>query len=278
MIVGVRAHDIGKMSIEELAENVSEKGFTCIQLALGKAIANMDSGLGKLNPGMATYIRDTLKNKGINVAVMGCYINPIHPDLEERRKHLERFKEHIRFARDFGCSIVGTETGSMNADFSYNPATHTDEALNILIESVKELVAEAEKFGVFVCIEGVTKHSMSTPEKMKRVIDAVDSNNLQIIFDPVNLLSEENYMEQDAIIKKSIELFGDKILILHAKDFVIEDGKMKTVPAGKGLLNYELVIKELKARKPYIQALLENATEETFVESKKFIEDICARV
>ncbi len=43
----------------------------------------------------------------------------IHPDCHVRRKELERFKEHIRFARDFGCSIVGTETGNVNPDIVY---------------------------------------------------------------------------------------------------------------------------------------------------------------
>lgn len=278
MIIGVRAHDFGKQNIEDLAKKIGNKGFPCIQLALGKAVAGIDSSLGKLNPGMANYIRETLYKENIHVAVMGCYINPIHPDPIERRKSLERFKEHIRYARDFGCSIVGTETGSMNADFSYNPATHSEEALQILIESVKELVEEAEKFGVLVCIEGVTSHSVSTPQKMKRVLDTIQSNNLQVIFDPVNFLSIENYQNQDEIIKESFELFGDRIVILHAKDFIIEDGKMVTVETGKGLLNYELLIKLTKVQKPYIQVLLENATEDTAQASKKYIEDIYARV
>lgn len=274
MLVGVRGHDVGKLTAKELAKEIGEMGFPSMQLALGKALTDFDAGLGKLSPGMANYVRDTFKNQGVNIAVLGCYINPIHPILEERRKSLERFKEHIRFARDFGCSIVGTETGSMNADFSYNPLTHEDKALEMLIESVSELVSEAEKFGIIVGIEGVATHTVSTPEKMKIVLDRINSNNLQVIFDPVNLLSIDNYLEQDNIIKKSFELFGDRIVILHAKDFIIEDGKMITVPAGKGLLNYKLVIDLIKEYKPFVQILLENATEDTFIYCKNFIEDL----
>ena len=41
---------------------------------------------------------------------------------------------------------------------------------------------------------------------------------------------------------------GDKIEILHAKDFVAQAGTKKVVSAGKGMLNYDLVIKLLKSR------------------------------
>ena len=88
-----------------------------------------------------------------------------------------------------------------------------------------------------VGIEGVTSLVISTPERMKQMIDKIDSNNLQVIFDPINLLNIENYKNQDRVIKDSFNLFGDKIVIIHAKDFTIEDGKLVQVAPGKGILN-----------------------------------------
>ena len=155
------------------------------------------------------------------------------------QRQLEHVKEHLRFARDFGCSIVGTETGTVTPDFSYHPDTHSAKGFKLILKSVAELVGEAEKFGVFVGIEGVTKHSVSTPEKMARVIETIKSNNLQVILDPCNFISEDNYERQEEIIKQSFDLFGDRIQILHAKDFIIENRKKKIVLIGEGLLNYE---------------------------------------
>lgn len=34
MKIGVRAHDYGKMKIEELAQTLHERGYNCAQLAL----------------------------------------------------------------------------------------------------------------------------------------------------------------------------------------------------------------------------------------------------
>lgn len=277
MILGVRAHDYGKTSVEELAKRIAANGFTSVQLPLSKAIANIDTGLGRLNPGMASYIREVFTAHNLKIAVLGCYIPLVHSDPKIRRQGLERFKEHLRYARDFDCSIVGTEAGSVNPGDSSSP-NHTEEAFHTLVESVTELVAEAEKFGVMVGIEGVAKETLSTPEKIRQLIDIVKSNNLQVIFDPSNLISEDNYQSQDEIYLKSFDLFGDRIVIIHAKDFLIEKGKKQLVQVGKGILNYELLLKLIKTRKPYINVFLEGASPDTAVESGDFLKALYERV
>lgn len=278
MRIGVRAHDFGKGTAEELAKKIEEKNASCIQLALAKAISGLNTAPGTLNPGLAHYLRETFGRHQIQIAVLGCYINPIHPDPVARRKALERFKEHLRFARDFGCSIVGTETGTLTADFSYHPDTHSAKGFQSILESVTELVAEAEKFGVFVGIEGVTKHSVSTPEKMGQVLKTIKSSNLQVIFDPCNFLSEENYERQDEIIKQSFDLFGDRIQILHAKDFLIENGKKKIVPIGEGLLHYELLLSLIKKHKPHLEILLEAVKPENVERIQRYLVGIYEKV
>lgn len=260
MRIGVRCHDVVHSNLEELSEKVGEKNLKGVQLALKKIKTSFDMNKAHITPGMAKTFRDVFWKNGISISVLGCYINLAHPDDSELNKLLVYFKEHIRFARDFGCSIVGTETGALNKEYIYTPENNTEEAFQRTLSSIKILVEEAERFGVIVGIEPVTKHVINTPERMRRVLDNVMSNNLQVILDPVNLLDENNYKRQDEIIKKVFELFEDRIVIIHAKDFVIEDNKAKVVPIGTGLLNYPLVISLIKERNPYIEVLLENST------------------
>lgn len=277
-MLGGRAHDFGTHTVEVMAKKVSERGYSSIQLALLKAIDGIDTSLGKLSPGMAFYIKDTFAKQNVQIAVLGCYINPIHPDIDERKKHLDRFKEHIRFARDFGCSVVGTETGSLKFDNSYKNENESEEAFETLIESLKELVKEAEKFGVIVGIEGGKNEVLTSPQKMKKALDIIGSNNLQVIYDPVNYISVENYKNQDNMFKEAFELFGDKIVIVHAKDFIIKDGLIKTTAPGKGSLNYELFLKLIKERKPFVNILLDEVEETDMEESMKFIRKAYDRV
>jgi L-ribulose-5-phosphate 3-epimerase len=273
MNLGIRAHDIEASSIEELVGTVSQKGLSSVQLALGKSLKNVNTGLGSLSPGFGRYIGDAFRKKDIQIAVLGCYINMIHPDQTERRKALERFKEHIRFARDFGCNIVGTETGNVHAKMGYSEDNFTEKAFLEVVESVRELVAEAEKFGVMVGIEGGINHPVHSPQLMKKLLNSIHSNNLQVIFDPVNYMTPENYDKQEDVFKQSMELFGDRIVILHAKDFIIENNWIKTVPVGKGLLNYELLFSLLKDKKPYINILMESTQEPYIDESIAFLRE-----
>ena len=113
---------------------------------------------------------------------------------------------------------------------------------------------------------------------MKYVLDKINSNNLQVIFDPVNLLDENNYENQEKIVGKSFKLFGDKIAIIHSKDFVIESGKIKTVYTGKGVFNYKHLIKKLKIEKPNIDILLENAIPEKSLEIVEFLNGLYKEV
>jgi L-ribulose-5-phosphate 3-epimerase len=272
---GVRGHDFGKSSPEELARKIQSNHFTCLQLALTKAISGIDAGPGRLNPGLARHIGAVFAANRIHIAVLGCYVNLTHPDPVERATGLTRFKEHLRFCRDFGCSIVGTETGSLNADYSFHPENHGEAAFQTLLSSLASLVSEAEKFGVMVAIEAVASHVVNTPQRMKRVLDTIASDNLQVIFDPVNLLTAANYLEQDRIIEDSFELFGERIQVLHAKDFHLEAGKLQTAPAGRGHLNYPLLLKRVLAAKPYIYTLLEDTRPEFLATSRDYLTALC---
>jgi sugar phosphate isomerase/epimerase len=271
MRIGVRAHDFGKLPADELAGRIAAKGLSCVQLAVSKAIAGIDLKPGDLNPGVAFHIGQAFHRHGIQIAVLGCYVNPIYPDPEARRVLLGFFKEHLRFARDFGCGLVALETGSINADYSFHPDNHGEPAFQMFLASIASLVEEAEKFGVIVGIEGVTTHVVSTPARMRRVLDTIASNHLQIVFDPVNLLSMENYQEQDRLVNEAFDLYGDRIVAIHAKDFIIENRAFKAVRTGQGHFNYDLLLGLIQKRKPYISILLEEAGEDTAEECVRFL-------
>ena len=151
------------------------KDYRPYQLAINKAIAGLDLNPGDLSPGLAFHIGDAFRSARVQIAVLGCYVNPIHPDPATRAMLLDWFKEHLRHARDFGCGIVALESGSLNADDSSHPGNHGEDAFQQSLASLSELVREAERFGVVVGIEGVASHVISTPVKMRRMFDAIAS-------------------------------------------------------------------------------------------------------
>lgn len=269
MLLGARAHDFGKASPEELAERIAAKGFACVQLAPAKAVAGL--GAGRLSKELARRIGGAFTSRGLEIAVLGCYVNLIHPDPAERARLLELFQEHLRLARDFGAGLVGTETGSVNADYSFHPANHGEDAFRTLLDSVAELAAEADKQGMLMGIEGVAGHTIFSPARMRRLLDMVKSDSLRVIFDPFNLITEKNWENQGAMLEESFGLFGDKIAAVHAKDFVIAGGIKQKVPVGRGRLDYALLFRLLREHKPGIPVLLEDAEPETMLGSAEFL-------
>jgi len=278
MRIGIRGHDIGQYKLDELAEILEGKNIKSIQFVIKKIITEFKITKGSMTPGMAEHIKNILIKHNLNISILGCYINLANPDDKELNELLENFKEHIRFAKYLGCNIVGTETGALNKEYVYTKDNNTEEAFQRSLSSIKILVKEAEKFGIVVGVEGVTKHVMNTPERLKRAIDSVNSNNLQVIFDPINFIDETNYNKQDEIIKKSFQLFGDKIAIIHAKDFVFTSGKVKQVSIGSGQFNYPLLLSLIKERKPYIDIVLEDTVPTDLDASIKYIEELYKKI
>lgn len=272
--LGVRAHDFGKLPAHQLAATVAAHGFTCVQLALAKALDGINTDTGSFSPGMARHVRQAFERHDVAISVLGCYINPIDPDETRRQQQMIRFKEHLRYARDFGCSVVATETGSRNADWSLHPDNASDSTLAELTDQIGELVLEAEKFGVFVCIEGVTRHVVSTPGRMKRVLDSIGSPNLQVLFDPVNLLSLENHQDQQQVMDQAFALFGDKIAVIHAKDYVVAPAELKPALIGEGALQFQTLFHHLRSRKSYIDVLLEETSPATVAVSVRNLKQL----
>ena len=129
---------------------------------------------------------------------------------------------------------------------------------------------------MLVGVEGVAQFVASSPKRIRRMLEAVGSNNLQIVFDPVNLLSVDNWQEADQMIEESFQLFGDRIAVLHAKDFLFEDGGVRSVPLGRGKLNYRLLLGLLRQRKPHINAIMEDTQPATIDASRDYLNSVFA--
>jgi len=265
MNYGMRCHDIcPKADIDTVFNTVRDNGIDQIQLALGKSIAGYDFDYGHYSPGFGRMIRRKLEERNIHVAVLGCYINPTNPDEKERQKAVRKFIEHLKYAKAIGADMVGTETGRYDAAFRVVPYTYTEGCYQLLLKSMREIVSAAEKLGVIVGIEAVHDHTLYCPELMRRFLEDIDSPNVEAILDPVNLISAENYKDQDEVIEKAFRLYGDRISAVHVKDFVMKDGEPGFAHIGEGLFHYEPLLRNLKKDKPYITMLLEESNSQRY--------------
>lgn len=274
MQLGIRLHDIKKAPLEERLQIAREQGFKCGHLALSKVISEYSVADAALTPGFACYLKRLFDETGIDIAVLGCYLNLANPNEESLKKNQARYLAHIRFASLLGCGVVGTETGAVNEGYKYEDANHSDEALQIFIRNLRPVIEYAEKMGIIFAIEPVFKHIVCNPERARKVLDEINSPNLQIIFDPVNLLDISNYQNREQIIHNAIDLLGQDIAVVHIKDFRVEEKGLVSVAAGTGEMDYSEIIRFIKEKKPYIHVTLENTVPENAVTSREYIQKL----
>ncbi len=274
MQLGIRLHDIKKAPLEERLAIANEQGFACGHLALAKVISEYPVNDGALTPGFALYLKKLFAKNELDVAVLGCYLNLANPNEESLAKIKRRYLTNIRFASLLGAGVVGTETGAVNEEYKFEERNHSDEALDIFIQNVRPVVEYAEKMGVILAIEPVAKHIVCNPKRARRVLDEIASPNLQIIFDPVNLLDHSNYQNREEIFAEAIDLLGEDIAMVHIKDFVVKDNELVSVAAGTGEMDYSQIIRFMKEKKPYIHATLENTVPENAVAAREYIQNL----
>lgn len=274
MQLGIRLHDVKKAPLEERLAVAREQGFACAHLALGKVISEYSVADSALTPGFACYLKRIFEKNQLDVAVLGCYLNLANPNEESLKVIKNRYLAHIRLASLMGAGVVGTETGAVNEGYTFEERNHSEEALEIFIENLRPIVEYAEKMGVILAIEPVYKHIVCNPKRARRVLDTIDSPNLQIIFDPVNLLDICNYKEREKIIAEAIEILGKDIAVVHIKDFIVRDNGLVSVAAGTGEMDYTQIIRFIKEQKPYIHVTLENTVPENAVEARKYIQGL----
>lgn len=274
MQLGIRLHDMVDAPLEERLKIARAQGFCCGHLALNKVIAEHSVSNEALTPGLGMHIQSLFDKQGMQIAALGNYLNLATPDSKELAQSVERYKAHIRMASVMHIGVIGTETGAVNKEYKFENHNHSEEALDLFIDRLRPIVSYAEKMGVIIAIEPVWKHIVCTPVKAREVLDRIASPNLQIIFDPVNLLCIDNYEDRNNVFDEAVEVLGKDIAVVHLKDFVIKDYKIISVAAGQGMMDYGKILRYIKANKPYMHVTLENTTPLNAVEAREYIQNL----
>ena len=284
MQIGIRLHDVNaglapaEQTMEARAAKAREEGFACVHLALSKVMKGIDFDECALTEGLAMHAKRVFAQNGLDIAVLGCYLNLAHPDQGRLRDIQSRYYGHLRAAALMGAGVVGTETGAPNPEYKTDANTHTGEALDTFIRNLAPVVERAEHWGVAVAIEPVWKHIVYDADRALAVLNAIRSPNLRIILDPVNLLYDGNADQREQVIGEAMDKLADHIAVVHLKDFVRAGRELNACATGTGEMDYTAILRFMKARKPYIQATLENTSNDNAETAREFIESLYAQV
>lgn len=259
----IRAHDLGVKGEDDIVKRLVDLGLDGVQLVAYKSIEGVSYKEGSLDCDRARRIGETIRAAGKDVALVGAYFNPVHPNREKAQHGVRMFAEYLSNVRFLGASVVGSETGSYMGDpWGYHPDNSSEEARQTVVDTFRYLADIGKEYGVCVGIEGAFNHVCSTPDVLYEVIGRIDRDNIKVIFDLYNYLSDTNYEGAYEILKRGHELFGSDILLYHVKDFTVKDGKLSQCGVGKGVLDYTRILGEIYNQNPDAVLVLEGTVGE----------------
>lgn len=268
MYLGARLHDYGRGTPYEMFKKIADDGFVCTQLAFKKSIAGVKS-YADVTPELVRETAEAAKRAGIEISVLGTYVELAMNDEIERRKNTEDFISQLKVCKALDSICMGTETTNMNKQ----PAgTSRERAQYMLIKSLDEIMPYAEQLGVNVGIEPVSYHSMNTPEATRRVIDSIQSPNLKVIFDAANLLTADQVNCQQQLWDRTAELLGDKIVAIHFKGEIFDaSGNPVSSSLEDSVVDYAGVFAMLKQLNRRLPVLREEAVPARAESDKAFM-------
>jgi len=271
MNIGIRLHDTAPGTLEQRLGFAKAQGFSCAHLALSKVVDgfSMADAPARLNVELAEWVKGAFADNGLECAVLGCYLQLATTDAEALARTQAIYRAHLRFACMMGAGVVGTETPLAQSD---QLNIHDPEALALFLRCVEPLVRCAEEEGAILAIEPVACHIVNTPQRMEQVLDALKSDHVRVILDAVNLLTRDNHADAQAIVDEAIRRFGDRVSVLHMKDYTVDpDAYMtKACACGTGLMGYERLLEF--AGEKHLPMTLENTTPENAEAARLFLE------
>ncbi len=273
MNIGIRLHDTRPGTLRERLSFAAEQGFSCVQLAMSKAVPDfrMDDAPRLLTEELAAEVKEELERAGMECAVLGCYLKLAHQDEEEALRVREIYLAHLRFASWIGARCIGTETPP--AAEPEGAACHTDEQYQLFINRVKPVVRAAEDLGVTLAVEPVCSHIVHDSVQAERMLEELKSERVRIILDAVNLIDSAHTDEADSLIREAVWRLGDRVCVLHMKDFIPQPDspRPRPVPCGQGKMKYETLLK--LARGKNLPMTLENTTPENAEATRRWLEE-----
>lgn len=260
--LGLRAHDfLINDDLERLAAKVQDCGIHYIQFANSISLSDITNQGELANPGLGLRVQNLLEKYQINIGVLSCYFNLIHPNQQIQEQGMHQFKHYLEIARSYGANIVATEPGSLDVDFKPTDRNYTFEVVESAIINISELTHTAERVGVSVGIEAGINHPIHSLATIQRMFEEVDSPALKLIFDPVNLLNQQNKDQLYDILEDGLKKYSDRIYAIHIKDFKFDDEKVIVAP-GQGEMDFKRFFNIVEKYQPGALVILDEAPRE----------------
>jgi sugar phosphate isomerase/epimerase len=269
--LGVMVREVKRPSFDESLERIHDMGFECVQLNLN--VLGFPTVPESLPSGKAGEIGATFWAYGLTLSAVSGTFNTAHPDENVRKAGITGMKTLCESAEAMGTRVITISTGTRDLEnmWKTHPDNDSEDAWSTMKATMSKLIKFAEANSVILAFKPEATNIVSTIDKAIRLIEQVDSENLKVVLDPVNLLTPDTIDRQIEIFTNAFSLLRDRIALVHASDLIgwdEESGGIKRAPAGKGLIDYPGFMKLIK-RSVYQGPVIMQGLEEVDMKSSR---------
>lgn len=256
--LGIFARTFRRNTPEEVAAAVAGAGYTLAHwnfaaIGLSTLAADVDE---------ARYgrVRSAFDAAGLGIPSVSGTFNAIHPDAGLRSWQTAQAVRLIGLVPELGADVVTLCTGTRDPDDMWraHPANTDRSAWSDLRRTLDPLLDAARQAGIRLGVEPELANVVCDAPTAARLLDELGADApIGIVLDPANLLTPGTVSSQNQILGAAIDLLGDRVVGVQAKD-VVASGYSA---AGAGLMNYPDVFAQL-ARIDAVPVIVQDASED----------------
>lgn len=232
---------------------------------------------------IAAYAR-AAADKGITIAEVGTWSNPLSSDEAERRAALDKCKAGLALADEIGArccvNIAGSKGEKWDGPHSDN---FGDDCFEEIVETTRDIIDAVQPKRSFYTLETMPWIFPESPQSYLRLIGAIDRPQFAVHFDPVNMINGVMvYFDNAELLRESFRQLGPYMKSCHAKDSLLQSNltvDLDEVRPGLGALDYRVFLTELAKLERDVCLMIEHLpTEEEYAAAAEYIRGVAVEV
>ena len=227
------------------------------------------------DPAAIRRLKSVLDSAGLEVAqANGWYEVLVNPDDDLRAQGIQGLQALTRIGRLLDAKTVYVRPGSLNPQGAWypHPENYAPRTFERLVNSLRQAAQTAQAEEMVLALEGHVLSLLDTPQRMRDVIEAVDSPALKFNTDPVNFIGTvKDAYDPSQVLNDLVALLGKYTVAAHLKDLAVQDKlvlHIDEVVIGEGTMDYGRLLPQMEQINPDMYGIIEHLPDEKIPQAR----------